>query len=125
MGYTCGIKDLDVVIVGRQRQDVVGAVRLCNEKGVLVMRGMYVAEALRGSGIGKSLLYSASKEIGNRECWCVPYRHLSDFYSTAGFAECSPSEAPTFLAERNRNYIAAGMDVILMKRSKSFCDGDC
>jgi N-acetylglutamate synthase-like GNAT family acetyltransferase len=124
VGYTGGIQDTDIVFMERQGQDVAGVTRLCKEGDVLVLRGMTVTETLRGTGIGTRLLRAASEEIGSRECWCIPNTYLSDFYSVAGFSNATISEAPAFLAERHRRYIEKGMDVVLMKRSKSFYDGN-
>ena len=125
VGYTGGIQDSDVVCLERQGHAVVGVVKLCKEEGVLVLRGLFVSEDLRGTGVGTRLLRAVSKTIGNQECWCIPYRYLSDFYSTVGFARCRESEAPAFLVERCGKYVSKGMDVVLMKRSIGFCDGGC
>ena len=116
VGYGGGVGDSDVVYIERRGDEIVGAARLCGEKGLLVLRGMYVAETLRGSGIGSRLLQAADGEIGNRTCWCVSYRYLSRFYLAASFVECPASEAPPFLAERCGRYAEAGADVLIMKR---------
>jgi predicted N-acetyltransferase YhbS len=122
VGYAGGVRDVDVVFVERRGDDVVGAVRLCREEGVLVLRGMYVSGDLRGTGIGTRMLEAVSGEIGDRECWCVPFNGLSDFYSRAGFSEYTSGDAPAFLLERLKRYKAGGMDVILMKRQRSTRD---
>ncbi|MBU8923236.1 MAG: GNAT family N-acetyltransferase [Bacteroidales bacterium] len=116
VGYSGGINDSDIVIISHQDTNVVGMTRLCEEEGVFVLRGLYVAEALRGTGIGTKLLQAASKSIGKRECWGVPFRNLLKFYSSAGFMECRESGAPEFLVERINKYISEGMDVVLVKR---------
>ena len=123
VGYTGGIQDSDVVCLERQDHELVGVVKLCKEEGVLVLRGLYVSEDLRGTGVGTRLLRAVSKTIGKQECWCIPYQYLLDFYSTAGFSKCGESEAPEFLVERCRKYVSTGMDVVLMKRPVGFCDG--
>ena len=122
VGYSGGIQDSDIVILSRQDSDVVGMTRLCEEEGVFVLRGLYVAESLRGTGLGTKLLHAASRTIGKRECWGVPFRNLVEFYSSAGFIEYKESGAPEFLVERIKKYISEGMDVVLVKRP--FCNID-
>lgn len=122
VGYSGGIRDSDIVIISHQDSDVVGMTRLCREEGVFVLRGLYVAEALRGTGIGTKLLQAASKTIGKRECWGVPFRNLVKFYSSAGFIECKESGAPAFLVVRSKKYISEGMDVVLVKRPFGYSD---
>ena len=116
VGYHSGVGQTDMVIAARDDGTIVGVTRLCKEEDTLVLRGLYVAAELRGRGIGSKLLRVASERIGQQECWCVPFTHLRDFYSTAGFSECRDSAVPNFLLTRVRGYIAKGMDVIIMKR---------
>lgn len=114
--YGGGVQPDDRLLVARADHSIVGAVRLCVEHGVLVLRGMYVAEERRGLGIGTGLLASTSAAIGSSECWCIPYTRLTDFYSRIGFRVCGGDLAPTFLAERRERYTAAGRNVVVMKR---------
>ena len=116
VGYSCGVCSGDRIVVARDEQTIVAAVRLCEEEGVLVARGMYVAETLRRKGLGASLLERASSEIGRAECWCVPYAHLVEFYSRAGFVVCDNTAAPDFLLARLKRYTASGKKVAIMRR---------
>lgn len=118
VGYGVEITPNDRVLVARTGQSIVAAVRLCAEGGTLVLRGMYVAEERRGLGIGTRLLESSSGVIGSSECWCVPYTHLTDFYSRIGFRVCEGEGIPPFLAERWDRYSASGRKVVVMKRAK-------
>lgn len=118
VGYGGGIHPGDRVLVARADQSILAVVRLCSESGTLVLRGMYVAEEKRGQGIGARLLESASAEIGSSECWCIPYSHLTDFYSRAGFRVCEEGGIPRFLDERRARYTSSGMMVVVMKRPK-------
>lgn len=116
VGYEGGLHEHDRVFVVRDAGDVVAAVRLCEEQGVLVLRGMYVAEAQRGKGIGKRLLARVAREIGPVECWCVPYRDLVEFYGREGFREAERSSVPRFLEARRRRYERNGAPVTVMCR---------
>ena len=116
VGYSCGVCSGDRIIVARNEQTIVAAIRLCEEEGVLVARGMYVAEKFRRKGLGALLLERASSEIAQAECWCVPYVHLTDFYSRAGFVMCDSVAAPDFLLARLKRYTASGQNVALMRR---------
>lgn len=115
VGYRGGSHPGDRLLVARDNQGIVAAVRLCIEEGALVLRGMYVAEGLRGQGLGSILLESASAAIGSDECWCVPYAHLKAFYSRIGFQE-EVEATPVFLLERRARYLSNGHEVTVMRR---------
>jgi len=119
-GYFCQLSESDLVIQARENGEVVGAVRLCTEEGKLVLRGMYVIEEKRGSGIGTALLRIASNEIGNRECWCIPYTHLVDLYGRVGFQEIPKGSEPSFLLNRLASYVAKGKSVVLLVREENW-----
>jgi GNAT superfamily N-acetyltransferase len=91
--------------------------RLEWEHGVLVLRGMQVLEPLRRQGIGALLLQALVEPIRSVACYCVPYRHLVDFYARVGFLEVHPESGPPFLSRRVLEYRAhRGLDVTLMMR---------
>jgi predicted N-acetyltransferase YhbS len=118
-GYSGGASPGDTVLMARTDQSIVAAVRLCAEDNTLVLRGMYVAVEMQGLGIGTRLLEATSAAVGSRECWCIPYNHLMDFYSRIGFRVCESEAIPLFLAERWKRYTASGRDVVVMKRPMS------
>lgn len=117
VGYGVGLHPGDRLLIAKAAQSIVAAVRLCTEGGTLVLRGMYVAGERRGQGIGTRLLQSLPAEIGSSECWCIPYTHLTGFYSRIGFHLCEGDSIPPFLADRRTKYLASGKDVVVMKRS--------
>ena len=116
VGYGGGVHPGDRLLVSRVEQSIVAAARLCTEGGTLVLRGMYVAEGQRGQGIGSRLLESILVAIGSSECWCIPYTHLTGFYSRIGFQVCEGETIPPFLAERWERYTGNGQKVVIMKR---------
>jgi N-acetylglutamate synthase-like GNAT family acetyltransferase len=120
VGYSCGLNTDDRILVARQDRSIVAAVRLSWEADTLVLRGMYVAEPLRGAGIGSKMLERISAEIGSPACWCVPYTHLEDFYSRIGFSVCEGAEIPEFLAARMKRYASAGRKVTIMNRPEGW-----
>ena len=105
------------MLEARHSGKLLGVARLSDENGVLVLRGMYVEAASQRQGVGGRLLEAAERQIGTRECWCVPFAHLKEFYSRIGFAECAPDSVPGFLDERLREYRNSGHRVIIMKRA--------
>ena len=114
VGYSAGLNADDRILVASQARSIVAAVRLCDEEGFLVLRGMYVAEERRGQGLGSRLLESASSAIGSSECWCVPYTSLRDFYSRIGFQKSE--SIPAFLMARCERYTESGQLVTVMQR---------
>lgn len=116
VGYGGGIGAEDQVLIARQGGSIVAAVKLSPEGDTLVLRGMYVAEPLRGRGIGSDLLERIAAKIGSSSCWCVPYVHLERFYARIGFRADEHGEAPGFLIVRRERYRSAGHDVTIMRR---------
>lgn len=116
VGYAGGVLPSDTVLVVRERGEIVGAVRLCEERECLLLRGMYIDPSRRRSGVGRSLLLATESAMGDRECWCVPFTHLRRFYGLVGFEEVAAADAPSFLVERRAEYVAQGSAVSIMRR---------
>ncbi|MDE2291767.1 MAG: GNAT family N-acetyltransferase [Elusimicrobia bacterium] len=113
-GYAGGVAPKDLVLAAFEGERLVGAVRLCREFGVVVLRGMQVLEEHRRQGVGTLLLRACEERLQGSVCWCVPYRHLEGFYGQAGFVVADG--APQGLVERLGRYDAEGLDVVLMRR---------
>jgi len=120
LGYHREVNPADSVWLGENAGEVVGIVRVSEEGGVLVLRGMRIAEAFRRQRIGTRLVQAIAEWLGDRSCYCIPYSHLTEFYGQAGFTEIEPDGAPQFLAERLAEYRRSGLDVLLMQRPAYF-----
>lgn len=114
--YPTAIRDTDLVFVARVDGQPAGVVRLCDEEGVTVLRGMRVLPPYQRQGVGRQLLQACLPALDTRTSYCIPYSHLVQFYSAVGFAVVQPEEVPVFLAERLATYRREGKDVLLMKR---------
>ncbi len=115
-GYSQPIQPVDEFFAAWAGSEVVGAVRLAAENGVIVLRGMRVRDDLRHRGIGRQLLGRLDDAIGKTTCWCIPYGWLTDFYATIGFKVVAVGDAPAFLAERHMGYVQQGLNVVIMVR---------
>ena len=51
-----------------------------------------------------------------RDCYCLPFEHLSDFYGQVGFVPIQPGEAPSHLRERLQENRGNGQNVLIMWR---------
>jgi N-acetylglutamate synthase-like GNAT family acetyltransferase len=112
--YNGVVQDDDQVIVAVDQQ-IVGAVRICEEHGVKVLRGMQVKPSWQNQCIGYSILKYLANHIDMKGCYCLPYEHLRKFYSLIGFEEILPQEAPSFLAERLKKYLdTSSRDIVIM-----------
>ena len=116
VGYGGGVSPSDVIIVARSAGRMLGAVRLCTEGGVMVLRGMHVTPALHGKGIGRVLLDHCVPYLDRGPAYCVPYEHLVKFYGQVGFVVALPASLPAFLAERLAGYTAANRRTLAMRR---------
>ena len=121
-GYTGNATEMDQIFLCKANpNEIVGAVRFCQEEGCLVLRGMYFLKEYQGKGLGKGLLYFTIPYLNSMksDCFAVPYDHLIHFYGQIGFQELNPVNAPPFLSDRLRSYRSQNLKVTLMKRPAS------
>ena len=104
----------DRVVYATEEERIIGAGRLSEEEGVLVLRGVRVLKEHRGRGVGSAILDSLVSEGSGRDRYCIPYSNLRHFYAAKGFEEINPLKASNFICNRYRGYRARGLDVILM-----------
>jgi len=116
VGYGGGVSQSDFTLAARLDGSLVGAVRLCVENGIIVLRGMQVASAFQRQGIGRALLDHCVPFLNRGPAYCVPYEHLTDFYGQVGFIVTPPELLPAFLAERLAEYVATSRRTLAMKR---------
>jgi N-acetylglutamate synthase-like GNAT family acetyltransferase len=115
-GYSGSIRKTDRLFVCELAGEIVGAVRLSRDEGVLVLRGMRVRNDVQRNGVGTHLLNRVVLEVQSETCYCIPYRWLISFYAQAGFREVTGEEIPAFIASRHAKYVNDGLDVVLMYR---------
>jgi GNAT superfamily N-acetyltransferase len=115
--YDAPLAPSDMVMVAILRGQVIGAVRLCSEHGVTVLRGMQISSSFQRQGIGSRLLAACLPHLDCGPAFCLPYAHLVDFYAAAGFEVVGAVELPGFLAQRLDAYLASGQHVLAMRRN--------
>jgi N-acetylglutamate synthase-like GNAT family acetyltransferase len=113
-GYALNLDDTFVIASGDSDR-LLGCVRLVRENGVMVLRAMQVSSEVQRRGVGRRLLEQLVSQLGDEECFCIPYPHLEQFYGLVGFRKISPEEAPVFLRERLVRY-QKDKSFILMRR---------
>ncbi len=111
-GSSAKIAPGDTVVSAREEGRVVGLVRLAPEAGVLVLRGMTVANPRRG--VGSELLRALEPIIGERDCYCLCPRRLEGFFGKIGFVRLAETAAPPHLKARWDHY--HDDDQIIMRR---------
>lgn len=117
-GYDGDLGALDTILLARVADgQLVGAVRLCPEEGVTVLRGMEVRAEYQRQGIGSLLLRACVPFLDARASFCLPYAHLVSFYRAVSFEVAQPGQLPSFLAARLALYLAEGRDVLAMRRA--------
>lgn len=115
--YSGGLNPSDRLIIAEEEDEIIGVLRVCEEHGYLLLRGMRVRHDMRRQGIGKRMLDLADTVIGHRTCYALAYPHLLTFYGRIGFASVDFSRGPVFLQARWANYRERGVDTVLIKRS--------
>lgn len=121
--YTGPTREDDQVVVAQKNSDVVGVVRLVEEQGVVLLRGMYIDETMRRQGIGQRMLESFQDVLNQNsahETYLICGHHLISFYGRIGFKPVvNSSEAPEFLVQRSVGYAQTYGPQIIMKRDPS------
>jgi RimJ/RimL family protein N-acetyltransferase/N-acetylglutamate synthase-like GNAT family acetyltransferase len=112
LDYTKEFKAEDVIFGAFNNRSLIGAVRLEQNKGVTVLRGMQIHYKYAGNGIGRELLKLIEFQLGNTNCYCIPFGWLEKFYASIGFKKIDPADSPKFLQER----LADNVHAIIMKR---------
>jgi GNAT superfamily N-acetyltransferase len=115
-GYTVALADTERYVLAEDDGRLVGVVRQSDDGDFTILRTMHVMAAQRGKGIGQRMLASFEPLALARDCYCLPYAGLVDFYGRIGFALVVHSAAPPKLQRRVAGYQAAGLDVVLMQR---------
>jgi GNAT superfamily N-acetyltransferase len=116
-GSSAKVDPGETVLVAEEGDAMVGAVRLCTERGHLVLRTMLVQKDRRGEGIGRRMLLALEGLIRDRDCYCLPFDRLVDFYGGIGFVQIPAYQAPPHLQERRRRYLEKGEKILVMKRA--------
>lgn len=116
-GYRGGVDAADTTFLARSQGLLIGAVRICTEHGVTVLRGMHVLPSFQRQGAGSRLLSATIPLLNKGPSYCLPYNHLVSFYGSASFETANPNHVPAFLRDRLAVYLARGQDIIAMARS--------
>ena len=111
--YHGGLQDADKIVIAVDGH-VIGAVRICFEHGIKVLRGMQISPAWQRKGIGSSMLKFLAAHVDMDGCYCLPFKHLKLFYGATGFEEIPTHDAPEFLAERLEKYLSSGHSEMLV-----------
>ncbi|HJO93731.1 MAG TPA: GNAT family N-acetyltransferase [Victivallales bacterium] len=113
-GYGGKFTPSDIVVYAVDNETPIGVGRLSLENEVFILRGMQILQKYQGKGIGTTLLNKLIEALPDRECFCLPYTHLLDFYRKVGFRKCNINEVPRFLKTRLQSYRANKIDVQLL-----------
>jgi N-acetylglutamate synthase-like GNAT family acetyltransferase len=99
-----GAETADFLLLAESDNLVVGVVRLCQEQGYLMLRGMLIERDHRRKGLGVRMLRDLEKRLRDQDCYCIPYAHLIPFYGIIGFQAVEDDEVPDFLSGRLAKY---------------------
>jgi len=99
-GYKGGVEPGDIFIGASVGGDLVGVVRIANEHGIQVLRGMRVKPEFQRQRIGARILGEVRLLLAGQECFAIAYAHLENFCGQIGFCKIDERGAPAFLQER-------------------------
>ena len=117
-GHSGELGATDRVLLAERDGEIVGAVRLCVEERVQVLRTMRVRPDTQRRGVGRAMLRRFASLLATDPCYCLPYAHLTVFYGMIGFEEVGPAMLPPHLADRLARYRAErpGTSMVAMRR---------
>lgn len=117
-GYGGTFDCSDEVYFVTENSHVLGVVRIANEHGFFVLRGMQILPQMRGQKIGQQLLIYLANQIESNisPLYCLPHQHLNSFYSHIGFKSADQNLAPAFLTKRMEYYLNCGHKISLLIR---------
>ena len=115
-GHTGVFDPADRVLLAEADGHILGAVRLCREHGVQVLRTMRVHPEAQRRGIGRLLLRRFEALLAPEDCYCLPYAHLVGYYGTIGFAPVPREALPPHVAARLDEYLRERPNMIAMRR---------
>jgi GNAT superfamily N-acetyltransferase len=117
-GYDGRYQASDFMLLAMVGTEVVGVVRLVDEQGCRLLRGLYIAKAWRGRGVGRRLLQATVAYL-KASCYCLAHTALLGFFGKEGFAACGDEDAPAFLIERRQRYGWTGKTYHILLRPQS------
>jgi N-acetylglutamate synthase-like GNAT family acetyltransferase len=103
-------------VIAQDGQTIIGAVRLCQEEGHMILRTMQIDERYHRQGIGTRMLVVLEPLLEPAPCYCLPYAHLPAFYSKIGFQMMPVEQAPPHLYARYHLGTAQGIQMHVMCR---------
>ncbi|MEM7646571.1 MAG: GNAT family N-acetyltransferase, partial [Pseudomonadota bacterium] len=88
-GYQGGFTAEDQILLALDQEAIAGVVRLCEEEGVFILRGMQVHPRFQRQGLGFRMLRVFEHAIGPKECFVLPFDHRGDIrrLSLRGFCQ--------------------------------------
>jgi GNAT superfamily N-acetyltransferase len=116
-GYAGGIRPGDRVLVADRGERIVGVVRLVDEDGHRVVRGLFLDEGERRRGLGRRMIERLVDALEGRDCWLICSAHLVPFYGRTGFGTVPEPDAPAHLRARAVQYARAHGPQVVMRRS--------
>ncbi len=121
-GYPGSVDDTDQIILATTGSRVIGAIRLVEEEGTHLLRGMYIAEQYQRMGIGALMLKQFEELIVHQKITSIYLTcgaHLNDFYGKIGFKiVTNPHAIPSFLSVRSAGYAKKFGPQLIMQRKK-------
>lgn len=113
------VSEGDIVLMAEQDQSLVGVVRLCQEDGHFVLRGMSVHPEYQKKGIGRRLLTRFEELVSDKTCWCIARDDLEVFYGRIGFGKITPDRLPLCLQKQVKEFNDLGHEVLCLVRKST------
>lgn len=91
VGFVPSIFEKEKIAIAELNDQRIGLGRLVTiDENNLELGGIYVFEEFRGQGAAKNIVEFLLKLAKlDQNIYCIPFQHLTSFYSTFGFVQCT------------------------------------
>ena len=122
--YKWKINPQDYVLLAKDKDKIIGTLRISEEKGSMVLSGLFVERAYKRRGIEIEMLRKLEQQLKGKELYCIPYVHQKGFFKQFGYEMVEINKAPTFVRKllfskmRFERYSEKNGILIIMKKHK-------
>ena len=99
-GYKWNINPYDFVLIAKEKEKIIGIVRINKQNGYPILMGMLVDEAHRRQGIATKMLNYLEQHHQDKESYCIPNVNLKGFYKQFEYEAIEFEKAPVYLKKR-------------------------
>ena len=100
IGHEWSINPYDYFLIAKEKDKIIGSVKINEEHGYPILSGLYVEQNHRGQGVATKMLRKIEQHMQGQESYCFPSVYLKGFYKIFGYEPLEFDKAPDFLKKQ-------------------------